>query len=392
MFSALRKKSLPISSGVFTTNFSQRAYQTEPVQTVFAIIQKRALFLSMLSDSVTSDGNPVENYLTDIMKKPNSSQTWQQIKYGDFWWQLTNGNSYKFTPKYGTNTPQECWLLPSPNVTANANSEQIISYTYRQGANEITIPADEIIHTKRMHPSTNFDKNYLYGTPIELQKSLDLMNLEVSALDFVQSFLDADGVAPYMLSATDQLPAEQLKKYKTGFNEAISNSKYHVQAIIGAGAKVEPLAKSSQADGLAVKQSESVVEAICTIWGTPKNILTLDFNGKALIDGALEFWYNSTLKPDKQNFEQAINEQLSQYDRAVYKIEDYKMKDTEEQRKQEAHDFAYGLTTINELREKRGLNTIGSSGDIPMLSGNYYPLNDLLLDSGSEEKKKTLEM
>lgn len=391
MFSALRKKSLPISSGVFTTNFSQRAYQTEPVQTVFAIIQKKAQFLSMLNESVTSNGDPVENYLTDIMEKPNSSTTWQQLKYAHYWWQLTNGNTYIFTPKYNSNRPKEFWVLPSPNVTINANSEQIVSYTYRQNANQITIPADEIIHIKKAHPSTNFDKNYLYGTPIELQKSLDLMNLEVSALDFVQSFLDADGVAPYILSATDNIPPEQLKKYKTGYNEAISNSKYQVQAMIGAGAKVEPLAKSSQADGLAVNQTGSIVEAICTIWGTPKNILTLDFNGKALIDGALEFWYNSTLKPDKQNFEQAINEQLSQYDRAVYKIEDYKMKDTEEVRKQELHDFGLALTTQNELLEKRGKEPV-EGGDTYYLSGSYYPLNDLLLGNGSEEKKKTLEM
>jgi HK97 family phage portal protein len=389
MFSVLRKKNLPISSGILTTNYTQRAYQTDPVQTVFAIIQKKAQFLSMLNESVTLDGDPVENYLTDIMESPNSSTTWQQLEYAHYWWQFTSGNTYIFTPKDNNGVPLEYWVLPSPNVTINANSERVVDYTYRQNANQITIPADEIIHIKKSHPSTNFDKNYLYGTPIELEKSLDLMNLEVSALDFVQSFLDSDGVSPYILSATEQIPPEVLKKSKAGFNSSIPNSKYHVQAMVDKGLKVEPLAKSSQADGLAVKQSEAVVKAICTIWGTPENILTLDFNGKALIEGALENWYQSTLKPDKMNFEQAINNQLSQYDRAVYKIEDYKVNDTEEIRKQELHDFSLGLATINELRAKRGLEPL-DNGDTPMLSGSFYPLDDLLYIDGGE-KKKTLE-
>lgn len=390
MFSVLRQKNLPISSGIFTTNYTQRAYQTDPVQTVFAIIQKKAQFLSMLNESVTlDDGTPADNYLTDIMKNPNSSTTWQQLEYAHYWWQFTNGNTYIFTPKDNRGIPLEYWVLPSPNVTINANSERIVNYTYRQNANQITIPADEIIHIKKSHPSTNFDKNYLYGTPIELQKSLDLMNLEVSALDFVQSFLDSDGVSPYVLSAKENLQPDVLKKLKAGFNESVLNSKYHVQAIMGAGASVEPLAKSSQADGLAVKQSEAVVKSICTIWGTPENILTLDFNGKALIEGALENWYQGTLKPDKMNFEQAINKQLSQFDRAVYKIQDYKVNDTEELRKQELHDFSLGVTTINELRAKRGLEPL-SNGDTPMLSGSYYPLDDLLFVEGGE-KKKTLE-
>jgi HK97 family phage portal protein len=389
MFSVLRQKNLPISSGIFTTNYTQRAYQTDPVQTVFAIIQKKAQFLSMLNESVTLDGEPVENYLTDIMANPNSSTTWQQLEYAHYWWQFTSGNTYIFTPKDNRGVPIEYWVLPSPNVTINANTERITSYTYKQNANQITIPVDEIIHIKKVHPSINFDKNYLYGTPIELNKSLDLMNLEVSALEFVQSFLDSDGVSPYVLSAKENLQPDLLKKLKAGFNETILNNKYHVQAIMGAGATVEPLAKSSHADGLAVKQSESVVKAICTIWGTPENILTLDFNGKALIEGALENWYQGTLKPDKLNFQQAINKQLSEFDRAVYKIEDYKVNDTEELRKQELHDFSLGLATINELRAKRGLQSI-SNGDIPMIAGSYYPLGDLLMVDSGSEKKKTL--
>lgn len=391
MFSVLRQKNLPINSGIFTTNYSQRAYQTDPVQTVFAIIQKKAQLLSMLDESVTLDGDPVENYLTDIMKRPNDSTTWQQLEYAHYWWQFTSGNTYIFTPKDDKGVPVEYWVLPSPNVTINANSERVVDYTYRQNATQITIPADEIIHIKKAHPSTNFDKNYLYGTPIELEKSLDLMNLEVSTLEFVQSFLDSDGVSPYILSAVDSVPADVLKKSKAGYNNSVMNTKYHVQAIIDNGMTVEPLAKSSQADGLAVKQSEAVINQICNIWSTSLDVLTLNFNGKALIEVALQNWYQNALKPDKLNFEQAINNQLSQFDRAVYKIEDYKVNDTEELRKQELHDFSLGLVTTNELRAKRGLEPL-DNGDTPMLSGSYYPLDDLLyIDSGSE-KKKTLEV
>lgn len=378
-------------NSIFSSYNSQKIYSTEPTNTVFACINVKARFFSSLTDETLVNGERKDTFLTPLMKRSNNNHSWEQVKSLALSWAYKNGNAYIYTP-IDKGLPFAMYVLPSNKIKVKANSEVIEYYEYwNNGVPVKRIYPNEMIHFKRSFTSGDFAESFYLGQPKELQQSLDLMNLEESAVDFVQSFFDADGVAPYILSSGEMLPADYLVKSKQGFNSSIPNNKYHVQAIIDGGLTVEPLAKSSQADGLAVKESEELVNKICRLFGVPRTVLDMDFAGKATANEVIKYFYDSSLSSDVRNWEQTITQWGQQFDpQFTYNVIDYEINDVKADREQEIHNLEYGLSTINEILESRGQNGIGKEGDVRFLKQGLYPLTDLMYSPVEGEKKKTL--
>lgn len=391
MLGLLTKNATALGSGIFNTYVNSKVYNTNPTYTVFACINLKAKFFSSLQDETLINGEVKETFLTPLIEQSNANHSWEQVKALALSYNYGNGNTYIYTPLDKQGKPYAMYVLPSSKVKVIADSEVIDYYEYRQdGASVVRIYPNEMIHYKRSFTSPNFAEAFYLGQPKEVQQSLKLMQLEESSIDFVQSFFDADGVAPYILSATENLPPDVLKTHKAGFNNSISNNKYHVQALIGAGMRVEPLAKSSQADGLAVKESEEIVTKICRIFGVPRELLDMEFAGRATVDSVIKFFYDTSLASDVRNWEQTITRWGRQFeDGFEYNVIDYEVNDLEEKRAQEVHDLEYGIRTINDILRDRGWETV-PNGDIRFLKQGLYPLDDLLYTPVEGEKKKRL--
>lgn len=390
MLGLLTKKA-GYNGSIFSTYSTSRTTGTMPTNTVFACINLKSKFFSSLTDETLMNGEVRETFLTPLLSRANANHSWEQVKALALSYAYSYGNAYIYTPLDKGTLPYTMLVLPSSKVKPIATSEIIDYYEYNNNGTTVKIEPKEMIHFKRSFISNTFAGAFYLGKPEEVMQSLKLMELEESAIDFVQSFFDADGVAPYILSAKDNVNPDVLKKHKSGFNESISNNKYHVQALIGAGMTVEPLAKSSQADGLAVKESEEIVNKICRIFGVPRELLDMTFAGKATANDVIKFFYDSALAGDVRNWEQTITRWGQEFEAGFeYNVIDYEINDTEEQRKQEEHDLRTGKRTINQILEDSGLPTIGSEGDIRFLQQGLYPIQDLLYTPAEGEKKKRL--
>lgn len=387
----LKKKNIGIETPIFNNFINTRSKSTDPSGTVFACMNYKAKFISQLWDETLVNGESKDNWFNVLRESPNPTLNWEQIKFLMLWWAYQEGNGYTYAPKSeSTGYPFGLYVLPSSSITVKATGDAIDYYEYQTGNQTIRIDPSEMIHFRRMFPSKSFKYTHLLGQPKELEECLKYMGLETSTLEFVQSYLDSNGVSPYILSATETMPVPELKKHKEGFNDTIGNIKYNVQAIVGSGMRVEPLSSSSTADGLAVKELDANNNRIARIWGLAMNLLDQDYGTQATASVMTKITYDTSLASDVRNFEQTITRFLHQYDKTMtYNIIDYEVEDKEEDRKQELHDFGLGLVTRNEIRARRGLEPV-PNGDVYMIAGNYYPLDDLLYNPTEPEKKKDL--
>lgn len=395
MLGFFSKKNFTQVNNIFNINSSTRTAITEPTNTAFACISLKAKYFSSLYDETLINGEVAETFLTPLLNSANQNHSWEQVKSLALSWAYRSGNAYIYTPEDNSGLPYAMYVLPSSKVKVYALSEVIDYYEYREGSQTLRIEPKNMIHFKRCFPSNLFAESFYLGQPKELEQCISLMELEMSATEFVQSFFDADGVSPYVLSADRSLQPEQLKKSKDAFNNSILNNKYHVQALIDSGMSVEPLAKSSQADGLAVKESSEITAKICRYMGVPLTMLDIDFAGQATAKQVIEFFYSSSLSSDIRNWEQTVTKWGRNYDPLfTYNVIDYVLDDQEEDRKQEVHDLDNGLRTINQILADRGLDPIGAEGNVRFLRQGLYPIQDMLMPAYEEPitgvKKKDL--
>lgn len=399
MFGLLKKKSLPFDVIPFSGGtIAPSKMLKEPIGTAFACINYKAKFFGSLKDETLIGEDVRDTFLTPLMKRSNANMSWEQLKSLAMFYLYSTGNAYIYAPKsQNRNTPSKLMLLPSSKIKPKTQTDIIEYYEFNSGSHILNIDPSEMIHIKRLFPSTDFAKSFYLGQAKELEQALALMKIEMSSVEFVQTFFDADGVTPYILSAKEMIPPDVLKKQKTSFNESILNNRYHVQAMIGAGMKVESLAKSSKADGIASQEISNITERICRLFGVPKELLNMEFAGKATVDSVIQFFYDISLANDVRNFEQTITAWGLQYqDDFSYNIQDYKIDNSAELRLQEISDLENGFRTINEILQDRGLEPV-ANGDLRLIKQGLYPLSDLAYTpqlttpAPAGEKKKTIK-
>ena len=341
-----------------------------------------------LEDELYRDSESVtDHWFLDLIKKPNQSLTWRDIKFLAEWWYQIDGNAYIYTP--ADPLPFAMHVLPSNKVSIEATNEVPETYVYTYRGGELRIPKEQMIHFKSPYPAldNDFEKVHYKGQAWKFEQALKLMNMEVSKTDFVKSFFDSDGVTPYILSASENLPPEQLKKIKKGFNDAIGNDAYHVQAIVSAGAKVEQLANSNTANSIAEDSADQLVKQLTMLFMTPEKVLNMDFNGKAAAYESIQLLFDTALKPDAFRFQAEIDKWLMNYEEGLnYEIVPYKFEDDKSQREQEKHDLTHGLRTINDILRDRGLEPV-NGGDTRYLPLGVMPLDGFENEERSFEKK-----
>src|SRR5690606_26761312 len=115
----------------------------------------KAKFISQLYDECSIDGEIVETDFDILKSSPNPLLTWEQLKFLTLWWAYQTGNAYIYAP-IQNGKPFGMYVLPSTSIKVVADGDIIKRYEYRNGTDSRNYDPEEIIHFKRMFPSSTF--------------------------------------------------------------------------------------------------------------------------------------------------------------------------------------------------------------------------------------------
>lgn len=166
-----------------------------------------------------------DNELQRLLDNPNPQYSKTEYLEGSYTFRLLTGNTYEHAPllELGVNAgkPLELWLMP-PQWTSIQVSDtwpRMIQAYRLQIAELITLPVEEVIHTRKFNPRFTYVGNELIGqSPLEAgSKTLDRGQAET---DYSVNAFQNSGISGIVSNETlraDEVSTEVLGGMKTRF-------------------------------------------------------------------------------------------------------------------------------------------------------------------------------
>ena len=279
--------------------------------------------------------------------------------------------------------PQVFFTLRPDRVTIgekNIRAGQIVSYTYKVGSKEETIPAELIIHFKRLSLT-----NDIHGQPV-IKAGETSLNLDKWTRDYNANMMKRGGVPPLLLSAEGDLTEDQAKLLGDRWDAKHSGTQNAGKvAVMGAGLKAQELGRSDK-DGSYGELSTRTRKEILSMFGVPA-IIAGDFSDASVLKNAdvqeRLFWRDTILRGEMSELLGVLNEMFL----PLYGVRGLRLEPDES--KIEALQEAEGdvhqrvsvavggpYMTINEGRIKAGLDPLGPEGDVVYVDPNKLPLGE----------------
>lgn len=309
----------------------------------------------------------------DIQKRPNSFQTWWEIKYRIAQNFIIYGNSFLLKLRDRLGTPRALVQLhPDRMDTKPYGKEQIDVYVYNALA-PIEIPKEDIIHFRYPDPD-----NYIKGRPV-LNNVLNQLEIDKFQTAYQKKFYAEGGFYGATFSTDQKMTKESFSRMR---DELIANygggsdNAYKV-ALFEQGLKPIPAAYSIKDMDIAA-QRQLTQQEICNAFQVNKLLLgesELIQRGNA--DTVFYVFYSMVADPLLSYLDEVFTSQLMVTDFS----EDYKVKHDELASKDIELDLKYyheGLTdgwlSPNEVREQEGFQPF-DGGDIIERTGKAQPEN-----------------
>src|SRR5690606_8339236 len=208
-----------------------------------------------------------------VLRKPNGYQTSQQFRESWILSKLTDGNAFILKVRDDSNKVRQLFVLDPSRVTplvsemgrvfyqiSYSNANNLLPAEY--GAEQITIPASEIIHD-RINPF----HHHLIGVP-PLCAAAIAAGKNIRILRNSSSFFENAANPGGLVSGPAGLSEDDADKLQTFFNTNFTGEKSGKIAVIGADLKFTPFAFKA-ADSQLVEQMRYSDEQICQPFGIP---------------------------------------------------------------------------------------------------------------------------
>lgn len=347
----------------------------------FVCMNKRANAFASVENYVTdlNDKRTDNNWIYDIIKKPNPLYSYQTLKRLAQMWLDLYGNAYINVQKSSSGQPINLWVLQSRLVFVNYDrntSEFIYDYNTPQGVYHYK--ADEIIHIKRLFPSYKYEENYYMGSPGNLIAAIDSIGIDKSMIKYVQDFFLSDAVPPLVFKSQNEVGKDSAKSLKAEFSQSFPNNP--VRGILQNGLEVEPLIKTADTfKGLISNELEgNVIKRIAAAFEIPLGLLdSSSFQNKSNADIVYNDFRNNVIEPICSEFESDLTSYFNQFDSNIKITHDkYKYIDIESDLKINDFLLKYGVATRNEVREIYGYEVM-TDGDVPLLPSNVTTFEKL---------------
>jgi len=291
-------------------------------------------------------------------------------------YQLLCGNAYWWLGLNGLGVPQEIWPVAAQYMTIIPDKRKFISgYLYAPpGGSQIAFGPEEIVHFKYANPN-----NIFYGMSPLFAAAYSVDNEEY--MDRFQSAQFKHGGLPQALLSSDQVihdpEAKRIKEqWKQNYGGVDRAGKI---AVLGKGMKFQPI-QMTAVEMAFVQSRNTNRDKILAIFRVPKSILGLvDDVNRANAEATDYIFSSRVIKPKLIRKQEKINEKIMPmykqngstkiFVQYVDPVPADRITDTTERTAR----LVNGVTTINEEREKLGLEDV-EWGNVPLMPIAIAPL------------------
>ena len=317
----------------------------------------------------------------DVIKSVNPfSNKFELFTITQTFLELT-GNAYWWIPKNPLGVPYMIWNIPSNWVRIVPSKTKFIEgYVVQVPGQGEVVPFDEeeIIHFKFPSP---FNLFYGTGPMYAAMFGIDLNNqIKTWGINYFLNNANPGGI----LTTENSLSDQQYQRLRDQWNVKYRGSKNAGKmAFLEGGLKYEQTG-STMVDARMESVSKDVRDEILSMFGVPASKLGLveDVN-RANADANDYTYQKDTIRPRLLLIEEKLNEKMIPIydDNLVCKFKNAVPEDKEYKLRERQANIQMGLTTIDEEREKEGLEAF----NLPQTSAPLIPFN--LVPAGEEREQ-----
>jgi HK97 family phage portal protein len=312
--------------------------------------------------------HPLLTLLRKVNPVHNAFDLWELTTF----YQEVLGSAYWFLRLGALGVPDEIWLLPAQNVTPKRqpNSPRLVDYyEYRSGMTMQRFQPHEVIHFRYPDPRDP------YTTGLgPLRAAWEQVALTSEYLAFKKATWENSAIPGALISPDDVLGEEERDRLEAEWNAKFRQGGAGRVLISESGVKAS-LLSHSMGDLAALAEYGKTKEDVCNAFHVPLAFLTTETN-LANLQAAEHQHMAKAIFPRLQRRDEKLNEQLLPlYDpsgRLFVASEDPVPYNQEIAWRQMEMDLKYGIMTINEVRQDRGLAPV-SWGNTPWLPINWAP-------------------
>ncbi|MCS6851554.1 MAG: phage portal protein [Gemmataceae bacterium] len=276
-------------------------------------------------------------------------------------WELTTlyqevfGCAYWLLRRDVLGVPREIWVLPSQHVTPRrqpGSSAVVDYYEYRPGGQAQRFAPEEIIHFRYPDPG---DPYHAGLSP--LRAAFDSVLLASEYRAFKQATWDNYALPSAIVSPEEALSPEERARLEAQWNQVCRRGGAGRILVADTGLRVH-LLSHRPADLAALAELRATKEDIANAFGVPLAFLTSETN-LANLQAAEAQHARKAIRPRLRRRDDKLNEQLlplfDPSGRLFLASDDPVPDDRQAALAEQECDLRWGVRTINEVRQERGL-------------------------------------
>lgn len=308
--------------------------------------------------------HPLLDLLRQVNPIHNSFDLWElttlyQEVQGSTYWQLS------FDP---LGVPREIWILPSQNVTPcrEPDSPNLVDYyAYRTGSKEERFSPREIIHFRYPDPRNPYTSGL---SPLRACFEQAAVLSEYTAMK--RAIYENNAIPAAIVSPDEVIGEDERDRLETQWNNKFRRGGSG-RVLVGESALKVQVLSHSMGDLAALADMKATREDICNAFHVPISFLSAETN-LANLQAAEHQHTAKAIAPRLRRRDEKLNEQLlplfDPTGRLFVASDDPVPENREQRLKQQEVDLRFGVVTINEVRQERGLPAV-AWGDVPWVSG-----------------------
>lgn len=267
-----------------------------------------------------------------------------------------------------------------PDIVDVIYKNDVIKYSVNYGTKKEEFDNTQMIHIKTPDPD-----NMLRGVGV-LTPILNRITAEQKGI-LLQNILFTnqgrpDGILWVKNAKTDNSVKEAKAMWRNSFSDKESDSRVAIIGGLESDFKYQQVSFSQQ-DMQMIENMKHLRDDVAMAFGVPKSLLTSDDVNLANAETGYKQFVNFTIKPLLVLFEESMNERFVEpfWDEALY-IKHVEL--VTEDRKMLLDELTQGIDkwiTINEARQKTGLEPIGEAGDKLFRTFGTVDVSELSIDA-----------
>lgn len=209
---------------------------------------------------------PAKSRSQAILSRPNQHQTWQQFVENWVSSKLLRGNAYILKQRDIFGEVWQLWVLNPDRVKVLVSDNGEVFYQISTdklyGLSETTVPASEIIHDRFncfYHPLVGLSPLTACGVSVGLGLSIQNQS---------RTLFGNNSRPSGILSVPSDINREKADKVKSDWQKSYTGVNRGGIAVLGSGAKYEPIAMSAS-DSQALEQLKMSGETVCSVFHVP---------------------------------------------------------------------------------------------------------------------------